>query len=101
MYSRVTQLEVDTLRFGTNEALEAFERDVVPLLREQEGYEGAYVLMNETGKAELITFWDTEAEAQTTPFYTEQLTQHVTLFRSAPGRESYEVRFADTPLVAV
>jgi hypothetical protein len=101
MYSRVTQLEVDTLRFGTDEALAVFERDVVPALREQEGYEGAYVLMNPDGKAELITFWETEADAQATPFYTEQLTQHVTLYRSAPGRESYEVRFADAPLVAV
>lgn len=101
MYSRVTQLEVDTLRFGTDEALAVFERDIVPLLREQEGYEGAYVLMNADGKAELITFWETEAEAQATSFYTEQLTRHITLYRSAPGRESYEVRFADTPLVAV
>ena len=99
MYSRVTQLEVDTLRVGTDEALEVFEREVAPFLRAQDGYEGAYVLMNESGKAVLISFWDTEAEAQATPFYTEQMTQHVTLFSSPPGRESYEVRFADTPLV--
>ena len=101
MYSRVTQLEVDTLRVDPDEALEIYEREVVPLMREEEGYQGAYVLMNPDGKAELITFWDTKAQAQATPFYSEQMAQHVTLYRSAPGRESYEVRFADTPLVAV
>ena len=100
MFSRVTQLEVDTLRVDKDEALGAFERDVVPLLREQEGYEGAYVLMNDDGKAVLITFWDTESAAQATPFYTEQMAQYVTLFRSPPGRESYVVSFADTPLLA-
>ena len=101
MFSRVTQLEVDTLRFSTEEALELFESEVVPLLRAQEGYEGAYVLMNADGKAELITFWDSEGAAEATPFYTEQMTQHITLFRAPPGRESYEVRYADPPLVTV
>jgi hypothetical protein len=101
MYSRVTQLEVDTLRVDVGEALATFEQDVVPLLREQEGYEGSYVLMNAEGKALLITFWDTEAAAQATPFYTEQIAQYVTLFRAPPGRETYEVGFADTPLIAV
>jgi hypothetical protein len=100
VYSRVTQLEIDTLRIGVDEALEVFERDVVPRLREQGDYEGGYVLATPEGRAMLITFWDTEQAADETQFYAEQLAQFVTFFRSPPGRELYEVRYADAPLVA-
>jgi hypothetical protein len=41
VYSRVTQLEIDTVRVGADEAVELFRDEVAPLLREQEGYEGA------------------------------------------------------------
>ncbi len=101
MYSRVTQLEIDTVRIGIDAALGVFEREVVPYLREQEGYEGAYVLTTPEGRAELITFWETEEQAQATSSYTDKLAQYVTLFRSPPGRESYEVRYADVPVLAV
>ena len=40
MYSRVTLLEIDTLRMGMEEAVELFREQVVPGLREQDGYEG-------------------------------------------------------------
>lgn len=101
MFSRVTQLDVDTLRYSTRDALEIYEREIVPKLIDQEGYAGAYVLMTPDGRALLITFWETAAEAQATPFYLEQIEQYATLYRSPPGRESYEVRYADPPLVTV
>lgn len=99
MYSRVTQLEIDTLRSGVDEAVAIFRERVAPLLREQDGYEGAYVLVTPEGKALLITFWETAEAAAATPFYGEQMAQYVTLFKSPPGRERYEVAYADAPLV--
>ena len=100
MYARVTQLEIDTLRVGVDEALALFREEVVPVMREQEGYQGAYVLATTDGKAVLISFWETEEQAAETPFYSGLIAEFVTLFRAPPGRESYEVRFADAPVVA-
>ena len=100
MYSRVTQLEIDTMRLGVDEAVGVFRDQVAPLLREEEGYEGAYVLVTPAGKALLITFWETAEAAAETPFYGEQMAKHVTLFKSPPGRERYEVAFADAPVFA-
>lgn len=98
MYTRVTQLEVDTVRQSVDDALALFREQVAPTLGEQEGYQGAYVFMTEEGKALLITFWSTPEAAGHTPFYAQQLAQHVTLFRAPPGRESYEVVYADVPV---
>ena len=100
MYSRVTQLEIDTLRLGVDQAVGVFREQVAPLLREEEGYQGAYVLVTPAGKALLITFWETAEAAAETPFYGEQMAKHVTLFKSPPGRERYEVAFADAPVFA-
>jgi hypothetical protein len=97
MYSRVTQLEIDTLRIDLDGALAAFRDRVVPSLFDQEGYEGAYVFATPEGRAMLLTFWDTEEQAAETPFYGSQITEFFTFFRSPPGRESYEVLFADVP----
>jgi heme-degrading monooxygenase HmoA len=99
VYSRVTQLEIDTVRSGVDEAVAIFRNQVAPLLREQEGYEGGYVFVTPEGKALLITFWETAEAAAETPFYGEQMAKHVTLFKSPPGRERYEVVYADAPLV--
>jgi hypothetical protein len=59
MYSRVTQLEIDTVRIELYQALAVFREQVEPMLREQE------------------------------------------VFRSPPGRESYEVLYADAPAPAL
>ncbi len=101
MYSRVTQLEIDTLRVDLEDAVELYRREIVPRLREQEGFEGVYILATPEGRAVLITFWDTEDAAAETPFYSETISKYMTLYRSPPGRESYEVLLADPPLVTV
>jgi hypothetical protein len=101
MYSRVTQLEIDTLRTDVEGAVELYRGEIVPRLREEEGYEGAYVLVTPEGKAVLITFWETEEQAAETPFYSDAIAEYVTLFSAPPGRETYQVKFADTPLVTV
>jgi hypothetical protein len=101
MFSRVTQLEIDTLRIDIDDAIAMYRDDVVPLLEEQPGYKGAYVFANDGGSAVLITFWDSEEAAAENVFYSATLARYLTLFRAPPGRESYEVKFADAPSVLV
>jgi hypothetical protein len=98
MYSRVTLLEIDTMRTTVESAVELFEERVLPHLREQDGYEGVVVLANDDGKAMLVSVWKTEdAAIASADFATAALEEFVTLFRSPPGREQYEVRFAEMP----
>jgi len=51
----------------------------------------------------LVSLWETEETADATAetgFYADVLAEHVTLFRSPPGREHYEVLFAEVPALA-
>jgi hypothetical protein len=101
MYSRVTLLEVDTMRTSTAEALGLFTEDVLPALQEQDGYEGVLVLTTPEGKGMIVSFWESEEAADAaTAFATGAVERHLTLFRAPPGREHYEVAFADLPVVA-
>jgi hypothetical protein len=46
----------------------------------------------------LVSVWETEEDAiASVEFARGALEQFVTLFRSPPGREQYEVRFAEMP----
>ena len=98
MYSRVTQLEIDTLRVGVEEAVGLFTESVLPGLRAQDGYEGSLVLATPEGKGLILSLWSSEEEAaRSASFASSALAEHVTLFRSPPGREQYEVAFAEMP----
>ena len=106
MIARVTLAEIDPVRMSVDRAVRLFEQSVVPALREQEGYEGAYVLLSDEGKVLALTFWESEDAAQaglqgTRSFYGEQIEKFVTLYRSPPGRELYDVVVADGPAVTV
>jgi heme-degrading monooxygenase HmoA len=102
MYSRVTQLEIDTMRVDVDAAVELFRDDVVPSLREQEGFEGAVVLATPDGKGLIVTMWeDEEAATAAAGLAADAIAGHITLFKSPPGREVYEVVFADVPAVAI
>lgn len=99
MFARVTQLEIDTVRTDVDDALTLFVDDVLPRLRTQPGYEGAYVLATAEGKGMILSLWDTADHAAADAeqgFYADVLAQFVTLFRAPPGRERYEVRLIDS-----
>ena len=101
MYSRVTLVEIDTLRTSMPEALGLFTERILPSLRELEGYEGVLVLTTPEGKGMLVSFWETESDLErAVPFAAEELERNLTLFSAPPGREHYEVAFADLPVVA-
>ena len=100
MYSRVTLLEIDTLRIDLDSALELFRERVLPQLREQPGYEGLYVLTTAEGKALVMSLWANEEDALASQagVSDEELARHTVLFASPPGRERYEVSLVDAPV---
>ena len=105
MYSRVTSLEIDTLRIGMDEALDLYRRDVLPRLRAEEGFEGVLVLATDEGAGLVISFWATNEDASRGTeheggLYVETIARFATIFRAPPGREQYEVVFADAPVLA-
>jgi hypothetical protein len=102
MFARLTLLEIDTVRVSMQTALERFERDIAPRLRSQPGYRGVYVMTTPEGKGALLSLWDTEEQAAIEgehDFYGEALGSFATLFRSAPGRERYEIAYVDEAAV--
>lgn len=101
MFSRVTLLEIDTLRIDLDAAVDLYRDDVLPGLREQEGYEGVVVLASPEGKGMLISFWETEEGARdASGFAAAELERYMTMFKAPPGREQYEVMLAELPDVA-
>lgn len=98
MVARVTLAEIDAVRMSIPHAVERFEENIMPGLREQDGYEGCYVLATQEGKALVMTFWrDDEAADRVigSGLYRENVGKFGTLLRSSPGRETYEVVIAD------
>jgi len=103
--ARATVAEIDPVRMSVDQAVELFRESVVPALREQEGYEGVYVLLSPEGKVLALTFWRDEEAADASiaggrSFYEEQIQKFVTIYRSPPGRETYDVVVADAPTAA-
>jgi heme-degrading monooxygenase HmoA len=102
MYSRVTLLEIDTVRIGVEDAVAYFRAEVLPRVREQAGYQGVVVLATPEGKGMIISIWETEEAAEAAAGLASQAVEEsIALFRSPPGREYYEVAFADTPWLTV
>lgn len=100
MVVRATEAEIDVVRTNPSEGVAVFEQSVLPALREQEGYEGCYVLLSEEGKMLVLTFWTSDEAAHATRvsgFYEQQVSKFTDLvvFRQDPGREAYEVVVAD------
>jgi heme-degrading monooxygenase HmoA len=99
MIARTTMAEVDPVRTSVGDAIVVFRESVLPELREQDGFEGAYVLLSPEGKVLALTFWTDEAAAEAgvkSGFYGEQVRKFVTVFEAPPGRETYEVVVAET-----
>jgi heme-degrading monooxygenase HmoA len=104
MVARATMAEIDPVRMSIEEGIELFRDSVIPALHDQPGYEGVYVLLSPEGKALVLTFWESEEEADAgiaggRSFYTEQIEKFVTLYRAPPGRETYRVVVADEPSI--
>jgi hypothetical protein len=100
MHARLTLLEIDTVRSSMSSALERFDAQVLPCLRDQPGYRGVFVLTTPEGKGALMSLWDAADQAAVEgdhDFYEKMLGDFATLFRAPPGRGSYEVTLVDEP----
>jgi heme-degrading monooxygenase HmoA len=102
MIARATMAEIDSVRMSIDDAVELFRESVLPALHEQPGYDGVYVLLTPEGQALVLTFWESEEEADaglegSRSFYAEQVEKFVTLYRAPPGREHYDVVLAEAP----
>ena len=105
MVARATIAELDFVRMSLEESTDVFRDSVVAALRQQDGYEGCLVLVSPQGQALALTFWTGEEAANAglaggRGFYAEQVEKFVTIYRSPPGRETYDVVLADLPVVA-
>lgn len=102
MYSRVTLLEIDTMRVDVTDAVALFREEVLPGVQEQEGYEGVIVLTTPEGKGMIISVWATEEAASAAAgFASETLERYMTMFKAPPGREHYEVAVYDLSSVSM
>jgi heme-degrading monooxygenase HmoA len=100
MFARTTLFEVDTMRIRLADAERLFQEQVLPLVKDQPGFAGVYVMRTPEGKGMVLTLWDNEQAAQSgieSGYYQEQIAKFVTFMRQAPGREHYEVIVAEVP----
>ena len=102
MVARVTLAEVDILRTSLDGAVERFEEVVVPVLEDQPGFEGVYVLTTPEGKTLVLSLWADEESARhgvESGFWAAQVEKFVTVYRDPPGRETYDVAVAHAPAI--
>jgi heme-degrading monooxygenase HmoA len=98
MYARVTQFDIDAVRIGLNEALQRFKLAVLPVLQDQPGYRGLYVLQTPEGRGMLISLWESRESEQAGlrgGYYDEQVHKFLTLYQQPPTREEFQVTYAE------
>ena len=103
MYASVTQVTVPHFDDDFSIAQETFERNVVPQLRKQTGYEGAYFMGTNKGEGLVITLWEDETAANASE-NAGPLADQIDELTSLLGHidqtaKRFLVNFADHPLV--
>ena len=97
MFARLLRIKTKVERI--DEAAKLFEESVIPLLKNQKGYKGAYFLTDrKTGVSIPITLWENEEDmlaTESSHFFQEQLVRFMTFFKAPPIREAYEVVVQD------
>jgi len=97
MHARLLRMQVKPERI--DEAARVFADDVLPGLRNQSGYRGAYFLVDrKLGECLPITMWETEAHMFATEenrFFQTQLMKFLGLFHHGLVREAYEAVVVD------
>ncbi len=97
MFARVLRIKIKIERI--DEAAKLFEESVIPLLKNQKGYKGAYFLTDrKTGVSIPITLWESDEDmlaTESSHFFQEQLVRFMSFFKAPPNREAYEVIVQD------
>jgi heme-degrading monooxygenase HmoA len=96
MHARLTTIQ---LQPGMTDRLEGiFSESVLPAAKQQDGFRGGLLLAAPgTGKAVLVSLWESEADLQageSSGYYVEQISKlaGVGLFAGPPARETFEVK---------
>lgn len=93
MHARVTTVQAKPGKI--EEAISIARDSVAEIAREQRGFKGMTLLSDfDTGKALVITMWESEADMQaneSSGYYQEQLGKISDLIAGPPVRETYEV----------
>jgi len=93
MFARILsyQFNIDKL----NEAAKRYDDRVIPAMKSQKGYRGAYMLSDrKTGKGISMTLWDSEEDAiadEQSGQLQERSSWFKDFFTTTPAREGYEV----------
>jgi len=102
MYSRVTLLEIDTLRVDVDDVVARFEGEILPRVHELPGFEGVVVMVTPEGKGMVVSFWESEETVEESAgVAATAVEEFVTVYRTPPGREHYQVAYAEMPRVTV
>ena len=102
MYSRVTLLEIDTLRVDVDDVVARFEGEILPRVHELPGFEGVVVMVTPEGKGMVVSFWESEETVEESAgVAATAVEEFVTVYRTPPGREHYRVAYAELPRVTV
>lgn len=79
----------------TQEAIDIYNNSVVPVAKQQKGFQGAYLMTDAaTGKGLSITVWETESDmvdGERSGYYQEQIARFGSLFSGAPVTDHYEL----------
>ena len=102
MFASVTQFTVDFRGKDLDVAQAAFERNLVPELRKQNGYEGCYFLRTARGQGLMISLWEDEEALNTSEHANAVVGQmeEITplLGKIAAKNIRFSVGFADHPV---
>ena len=94
MYARVTIAQYHTAE-AIDEGAQIYRDSILPATQQLKGFKDVITLGDRsTGKAMVITFWETEADAQagiSSGFVQQQAAKLAHLFSGAPTSEVFEV----------
>ncbi|MFP4082702.1 MAG: antibiotic biosynthesis monooxygenase family protein [Candidatus Aminicenantes bacterium] len=97
MFARLTSARINKER--VDEFIAIYEKSVVPAAKSQQGYQGAYLLVDRAeAKGISITLWKSEKDAlanERNRYYQEQVTKFITFYTGPPVREGFEVCVQD------
>jgi len=94
MYARITSGKINPDK--ATEATGTYRDSVVPAVKQQPGFKGAYLLEDpsKSGKFISVTLWDSESsmnESESSGYYREQIGKVAAFFTEQPTLEHYEV----------
>ena len=93
MYAQISRVQIQPGKM--DETIGIFTDSVLPLVRQQKGFETFYLFVDRSTDRVIVTnLWETEADIAAlleSGFYQEQVAKFASIFASSPERGVYEV----------